>query len=756
MASSDTTRVRRRRIVLSAIGAFLLFVVIASQQAFNLAPLRPETLQQTFVFAALSAIIFLGLLALTFVLLRTIVKLYLDKQAGVLGYKFRTKMVLGALVLSFGPVIALFLFSYGLMNRSINTWFSRPVEEVSEHTQAVTSLLSNYAGQNALAEARAIASSPDTQRAFVTGSFGSVMEEFRRREVTMQDGFAFAMKGSEPQASFHAPQPWYQLRGKLPLVAAVTGHPSPFALDGREYMLAATPVGDTGRIVVAMPLPSKYSETLKALDASQRRYFQLRSENKIIRVNYVQFLLLITLLVLFASTWFALTLSKLVTRPVSALAEATHEISRGRLDYRVEVAAGDELAELVASFNTMAGELESNRHQIESSQAQLSDANVQLEQRRRYMETILESIPSGVLSVEAEGTVTRVNAALLRMFHPHSFSESNLQSGVRLRDLFSADVASELERMMRKADRMGTTIAQMEIPSGAAMLNVGVTVASMDSVHRDRAQRFGYVIVFEDLSDLLKAQKQAAWREVARRIAHEIKNPLTPITLSAERIRRHLGRGFPDEASVAVLNSCAATIAEAAETVRTLVDEFATLARFPQSQLQPANLNAIVENSLAMFDGRLEGITICRALSPDLPPVMADPEAVRRVVANLMDNAAEAMKDALVREITISTAVLSSRDAVELVVSDTGHGITPELKEKLFLPYFSTKQRGTGLGLAIVSRIVEDHHGNIRVEENSPVGARFIVELPLATDTADRSSPAGGDSVRVIASDHNS
>jgi two-component system, NtrC family, nitrogen regulation sensor histidine kinase NtrY len=242
--------------------------------------------------------------------------------------------------------------------------------------------------------------------------------------------------------------------------------------------------------------------------------------------------------------------------------------------------------------------------------------------------------------------------------------------------------------------------------------------------------------VFEDLSDLLRAQKQAAWREVARRVAHEIKNPLTPIALSAERIRRHLQRETrPETTSLQVLRSCSETIGGAVETLRALVDEFSTLARFPTAQPQPADINSIVEGALAMFNGRLDNVHVQTFLASSLPKVMADSEAIKRVLANLVDNAAEAMQDSLVREIQISTSLVASRDAVELAVADTGYGVTQELKERLFLPYFSTKKRGTGLGLAIVSRIIEDHHGSIRVEENQPVGARFVVELPLAPES---------------------
>jgi hypothetical protein len=291
-----------------------------------------------------------------------------------------------------------------------------------------------------------------------------------------------------------------------------------------------------------------------------------------------------------------------------------------------------------------------------------------------------------------------------------------------------------LQRLLRKADRMGSTSAQMEIATPRARLEVMVTAASLDTDSRAAASRLGHVLVFEDLSELLRAQKQAAWREVARRVAHEIKNPLTPIALSAERIRRHLERGTaPDGESIKVIDSCAQTIGEAVETVRTLVDEFSTLARFPASQPQPASVNAIVESALALFNGRLDGVNVRTFLASDLPAVMADAEALKRALANLVDNACEAMQGSMVREVHISTALVGKRDAVEIVVADTGHGVTPELKERLFLPYFSTKKRGTGLGLAIVSRIVEDHHGSIRVEENAPLGARFIIELPVAS-----------------------
>jgi hypothetical protein len=730
---------RKKVIILLAIGVVLLFLILLSLTSFDL-PLSPDSNQQLLIFASLAAAIFLLFLALTFVLMRNLLKLLAERRLGVLGSKFRTRLVVAGLLLSFLPVIFMFWFSYVLMNRSIDKWFSTPVEEVRQDTEAMASMLSTYAAQNARAEAQAIAASPETQHAFSGHSFATVVNVFRRHEPTLQGGFALAIADGNAEASFAAPAPWPLLKARIPLgrVASDTAVVH-LNWEQTDYVLGGAKAGDSGLILVAIPLPKTFSETVKQVEASQSRYLELSRERRLVRATYMGYLLLLTVLVLFATTWLALFLSKLVTRPVAALAEATQEISRGRLDYRVEISAADEIGDLVRSFNRMAEELESSRRQIDASSRDLSAANSAVEQRRRHIETILESIPTGVLSLDAGRHITHVNHALLRMFNP-SGGESGTPTvlvGAALGEVFPPDVLHDLEPLLRRADRMGTTTTQMEMVVQRSKWNVAVTVATL----RHEGHGLGYVLVFEDLSDLLKAQKQTAWREVARRVAHEIKNPLTPIALSAERIRRHLDRGTPtDAASLKILHGCAETITVSVETLRTLVDEFSTLARFPTAHPQPSNINSIVESTLAMFNGRLDSISVRTFLASDLPRVMADPEAIKRALANLVDNAAEAMQGSLLREIHLSTALLAGRDAVEITVADTGHGVTQELKERLFLPYFSTKKRGTGLGLAIVSRIIEDHHGSIRVEENRPVGTRFVVELPVVSEVAEVST----------------
>jgi len=738
VTQASTTRLpnpsrRKQYIILLAIAVFFLLAILISQTAFDLTLLRPGNNQQIVVFYALSLLISLLFVALTFVLARNLLKLFAERRLGVLGSKFRTRMVVGALLLSFVPVMVMYWFAYGLMNRSIDKWFSTPVEEVRADTHAMATLLGEYAAQNARAEAAAIAASTDAQRSFSGHGFSSVASEFQNHEITLQGGFAIALQDGNAEASFNAPARWQILKPKLPLTEVATGKTANFTWGQTEYTLGSAEVGSDGFILVAIPLPREFSQTIKQVESSQQRYFELARERRLVRRTYMGLLLLLTMMVLFVTTWLALFLSKLVTRPLAALAEATQEISRGRLDYRIDVSTADEIGDLVRSFNRMAEDLETSRRQIEASSRDVSAANAELDRRRRQMETILESIPTGVLSLDASRRVTHANQALLRMFNPDGREdEHRMLRGAALAEVFPLEVLQDLEPLLRRADRMGMTTSQMEMPLPRTSLNVAVTVATLH--HQE--ERSGYVIVFEDLSDLLKAQKQAAWREVARRVAHEIKNPLTPIALSAERIQRHLERGLPlDKAWLDVIRSCTQTIAGAAETVRRLVDEFSSLARFPASKPQPADINKVIEGALSMFNGRLDGIALHKSLAPDLPKVMADAEAMKRAVANLVDNAAEAMEDAFLREIQISTALVASRDAVEITVADTGHGVTSELKEKLFLPYFSTRKRGTGLGLAIVSRVIEEHHGSIRVEENQPVGARFIVELPVVPES---------------------
>ena len=410
---------------------------------------------------------------------------------------------------------------------------------------------------------------------------------------------------------------------------------------------------------------------------------------------------------MFVATWIAFLLARQFSIPISALLNAAAEVRKGNLAHRITTPAIDELGTLVRGFNEMVQELEANSRELES--------------RRKFTEAILESVPTGVLSVTSDGTIQRANRAARGLF-----TEDRITAAGRLEDLFARDDTAEIKYLMKRARRTGVAANQMEMRQvNGPALHLAVTVAALEE-----RLTSGFVIVLEDTSELLRAQKAAAWHEVARRIAHELKNPLTPISLCSDRITRQLDRGAITPESTRILRECSITIAREVESVKNLVNEFTEFARFPSAQPAPNDLNEAVRNGLAVFDGRLDGIEVKLDLTASLPLVNIDPEQIKRVVVNLVDNAAEAMQDSIVKHLWVSTR-LTDGDSIELVVADSGPGISTEDRSKLFLPYFSTKERGTGLGLAIVNHVIHEHHAAIRVEDNRPSGARFIVDLPL-------------------------
>jgi len=437
--------------------------------------------------------------------------------------------------------------------------------------------------------------------------------------------------------------------------------------------------------------------------------FSVGDDRKQVRRFYIMLMALITLFVLYIAVWIALFLAKQISVPISAILEAASEIRRGNLRHRIGARAIDELGSLVRSFNQMTQELETTSEE--------------LDRRRRFTEAILESIPTGVLSIASDGSIQHTNRALAKIFPP-----DQLARAARLEDLLSREDTAEIKYMMKRARRTGVASRQFELRLGNRILHLAVTVSALEEKVTS-----GFVVVLEDTTELLRAQKAAAWHEVARRVAHEIKNPLTPIALSSERIARQIDRAGLSDGPSRIVRECAATISKSVESVKTLVDEFSAFARFPTAQPVRSDLNVIVADALGVFHGRLDGIRIRTSLAPGLPAVNLDPEQFQRAIVNLVDNAAEAMQDSLVKELLIATQQ-GTAETIELIVADSGSGVSPEDKEKLFLPYFSTKRRGTGLGLAIVSHIMAEHGVQIRVEDNEPSGARFTIEIPVLPD----------------------
>ena len=726
---------------------FILLVVQVGLNAFNFRWLNPRTTTQILLLITVSVLVFLLFVAFLVLLLRDLIKILADQRNQVLGARLRTRMYVGALLLSFTPALFMFLFSFLLMNRSIDRWFSEPAAEVRDNSAQVAMELSHYASLNARAEAASMAASPQLTVALGSGSTQDILNVMRDHQITLQGGFAVLYRDSAPVAVYELPQQtgpaevhsWLntdnrqRIRPSDPLAGAILkasqrADEPMLIVGGSEYALGSASLPGGGLIVAGLPMPSGLNAMMNGLSSGTNQYWALYRQRRTVRSMYVVLLLMITALVLYASTWLARIVSRQITGPLAALADAMDAIAQGDYSHRVTLAASAEMGELVRSFNHMAADLDESRQLADTAARELSAANLAVEARRRELETILETIPSGVVTLDASRRIllgNRAFADLLRL-------EGRPQlAGVLLDSLLPAEFTDELVRLDRRAHRMGVASSEFEMRTARGPVSLSVTIAAVDSVG---GQPAGSILVLEDVTELLHAQRQAAWKEVAQRIAHEIRNPLTPITLSTERIRRHIDRSTPE--SPGIIRKCCDAVLKSVESMRTLVGQFAALAEFPSARPRASDLNEIVESALLLFEGRIRTIQIERHLQSGMPPVMADPEALRRALANLIDNAAEAMQESLLRVLSIETSVDAAHGMAEIIVADTGPGLTDEIRERLFLPWFSTRQRGTGLGLSIVAKIVQEHGGSIRAENNVPAGARFIIELPLAEAAA--------------------
>ncbi len=797
-----TGQTNRRKIPIYVYGicALVLLGGLAALNAFHDLPVSPTSIEQILIFTSLSTVAFLLFVTVLVLLVRNVLKLYAEQRSHVLGTRLRTRMLWGAVLVSLVPIAFMFAFSFGLMNRAVDRWFSQPVTQMRDDANRMATELASYTNANARVEADSIAASlPGGIVAGPTpiptpGSFEALNRILRQHETTLQGGFVVIYREGHAIASYHMPQQsstatelkeWLPKQSVLDdeadtsrgISAAPPAHPAPPRLTAQlpegaileaaqrsdepilsigqtDYALGTAGVKGGGTVVAGLPLPYGLAGTMARMRTSADAYWTLYRGRRQLRNLYNIVLAMMTCLALFASSWLALHLSKQVTKPVERLADAMQAVAAGDYARRVDEGATDELGELIRSFNHMAADLENSRAQVDQSNLELNRMNSTLEARRSELETMLETIPNGVATLDAQGRVVLANRALSEMMDPGG---QRPFIGRDLHEIFPAEMMEPLDRLMRRSHRMGSASGEIELggnPShpgsngngngsssafngNGATMNLLVTVALLEG-GSERTHR-GYVLVVENATELLRAQKQSAWKEVARRVAHEIKNPLTPISLSAEQIRRHIDRLADTMAthqvqspSPSVIRRCSEVITSSVESMRSLVDQFASLAEFPTARPRPADLNTIVENSLALFAGRLTSIRLIRRMGRDLPLVMADPEAMKRALGNLIDNAAEAMQQSLLREIRVETSLLAN-GMVELVIADTGAGLTDEMRERLFLPYFSTKQRGTGLGLAIAAKIIQEHQGTIRAESNLPAGARFIVELRPAS-----------------------
>jgi two-component system nitrogen regulation sensor histidine kinase NtrY len=669
----------------------LLYYV--TQQAKEL---TPEALSNRLLLFVLWNINLLLIIGFVFVLLRGVVKLVLERQRGIIGSRFRTKLVITYVLTSLLPVVLLFLVATDLLRVSIDRWFATPVRTILENSEAIAQGAQDQAATIAGGAAREIAASPDARDPERIDAVLAHVREFHDVDLTAvyRDGILVKAQADPRAPILEVPDPSLRFFDEV----ARTGRAVKIdvAASGKWIRTAVPLPGAPGDVAVAgVFIPIATSRMIDESIIAHRNFQQLRSQRGTLKASQTMLFLALTLGILFGTLWISIYASRRITIPIKALAEATTTLAEGNVGHRVDVTATDEVGKLIDSFNEMSSQLARQRRQ-------LTDTN-------RFMVTVLESVATGIIAFTDELNVLSINRAALQMLQLEPQPE-----GASLSDLLTGDlepVGSALQELTSSRTRarevaliLGGELRYLEL--SAARLGTGS----------------GWVLALEDSTQLVQAQKLAAWNEAARRIAHEIKNPLTPIQLSAERIARKFRNGDPDTGDA--IEQGTKTIVGEVGQLKRMVDEFARFARMPAIHLRHAQLAEILEQAASLYRNVKPGVTIGVEVANDIELLM-DPEQIRRAVGNLLKNAVEATESGVVR---VSARRAPHRIVIE--VADPGRGVPDQDKDKLFLPYFSTKGRGTGLGLAIVHRIVRDHDGQIHVHDNYPRGTRFEIELP--------------------------
>ncbi|MGI9056214.1 MAG: ATP-binding protein, partial [Pyrinomonadaceae bacterium] len=640
-----------------------------------------------------------------------------ERRALQLGSKIKIRLLIYFCAVSLLPLIAMAVFSYLFMNRAIERWFTNIPENVVRQardveTQAVKnqSVMLDATTQMLIVTLKN-PSQEDLNNLLISGNL-------TRIEITDQNGailgFAEKQLSAEQKAELD----------KILEIIHQDNFSATILNDGEGFDAAAAKFAD-GRTLVIVPDLRNTENLGQIVDRSLSEFDRLKNSQTNVRQIGLTTLGLLTFLLIFASSWTAFYVAKGLTRPIKSLAEGADEIAKGNLGHRVEVAAEDELALLVASFNDMSAKLEENA--------------AELSQRRKYIETVLQTLSTGVISFDDRNRVTTINKAaknILRL-------EDGEFSGFELNKIVGEETRAIFEKLISRAKRIGQadeqTVLQKESFDASNEKNENLPVAISATALPDKN---GTVLVIEGLSELISAQRASAWSEVARRMAHEIKNPLTPIQLSAERIVKNFNKNLEENGDVIqnpkskiqnVVDESTATILREVQSLKSMVDEFSRFARLPNVALKTGNLNELIKQTVMLYEDRVSDVEIESNLGEDLPETLIDEEQLKRVFVNLIDNAIEVFdKEQTEKRIEIKTFYDKARDLIVAEISDTGKGIPPADFQKLFQPYFSTKGRGTGLGLAIVQRIITEHHGKIKAVNNSPKGAKFIVELPVS------------------------
>ena len=718
---------RRERIIMIIVGILAITFTLIASHFFNKDDLPLST--NIFVYG-LTSINFILIVLLLFLIIRNVAKLFYEHRRGIIGSKLRTKLVATFVGLSLIPTILLFLFAINFLSYSIEFWFNIKIGDALNRSLEVAQVYYQQMEEQAKFNARQMSADITKNRLYERERLEYLKNFIGQRQKNYKVGMV------ETYFDFQ----------KEKMVFADAEHPElvPVTLDpkmiediysGKEKStVQAANIGDAvvgivpvfsntlpseviGRVSVSYIIPKGFVDKLRSIANASEQYGRIKLLKNPIKSNYIVTFSIVTLVIIFLATWFGLTLAKGITDPIQDLVLATNRITQGDLDSRIDIEADDEIGLLVKSFNQMTKDLKKSKNSVE-------EANINLEQRRKYMETVLRNVSAGVISIDKAGMITTINNAAEKMFDIKSekvlfqnYRGLMIPEHLSLVDEFLQEMKENNESLLEK---------QLEVMLKDKALTVLLTITTIQD---EEGNDSGIVVVFEDLTQLQKAERAAAWREVARRMAHEIKNPLTPVQLSAQRLQRKYGDKLGEEGSV--FKECTQTIIDQVEVLKNLVNEFSRYARMPVTSPTLNDLNAVVAEAVLLFQDAHKDIVFEFKPAEGLPKFNLDAEQINRVMINLLDNAVAAINKKTGRiEITISYD--EQHRKVTVSVADDGAGVPSSYKRKVFEPYFSTKKSGTGLGLAIVSSIISDHRGQVSVADNNPTGTIVSFQLPVS------------------------
>ena len=718
---------RRERILMLVVGCLaIVFTILASQ----LSARKELPISANILVYGLTSINIILILLLIFLILRNIFKLFSERRKGLIGSKLRTKLVAAFVGLSLVPTILLFLFAINFLSNSIEFWFNIKIGDALNRSLEVAQIYYSQAEEMAKFNARQISADITKNRLYETGRADYLNSLLSQRQKNYKVGRVeayFDFKGESivfadtenPSSTsvYLSPKMLEDIySGKE--IATVAPTPTGEAIVGVAPVFSyAVPTEVIGRISVTYSVPQGFVDKLRSIANASEQYGQIKLLKNPIKFNYVVTLSIVTLVIIFLATWFGLSLAKTITNPIQDLVSATNRITQGDLASRIDIEADDEIGLLVKSFNSMTDDLQ-------KSKAGLIEANISLEERRKYITAVLRNVSAGIISVDKNGMITTINRAAEAMFEIdasqfllRNYRTLLLEEHLALLDSFLLEMKENHERILEK---------QLEMMLRDKALTVLLTLTTIED---EEGNDSGMVVVFEDLTELQKAERAAAWREVARRMAHEIKNPLTPVQLSAQRLQRKYGDKLGEDGSV--FKECTQTIIDQVEVLKNLVNEFSRYARMPVTTLAPNDLNAVVSDAVMLFVDAHKDIHFEYSEAEGLPKFNLDAEQINRVMINLLDNAVASLNKQT-GHIGVIVRYDETHKKATVAVADDGAGVPASYKRKVFEPYFSTKKSGTGLGLAIVSSIISDHKGQVSVSDNYPTGTIVSFQLPVS------------------------